>query len=162
MRIGDNLGALEAFSKALGIYQTMYKEGLLPDRFEAARILSHMGEIYYKMDAENGSKIYAEQSIWYVNQSVEIFRFALANHIAFCPEIAEPEFINGAYAYSYYKGIDEALALLDELAAMQNQDTEDGKRILKKCASVQRELTQILFVFSAQPDVQPPEEDEAT
>ena len=162
MIIGDNLGALEAFLKALGIYQTMHKEGLLPDRFEAARILSHIGEIYYKMDAENETKIYVEQSIWYVDQSVEIFRFALANHIAFRPEIAEPEFINGAYAYSYYKGIDEALALLDELAAMQNQDTGDGKRILKKCASVQRELTQILFVFSAQSDTQPSEENDAT
>ena len=162
MIIGDNLGALEAFSKALGIYENMYKKGFLPDRFEAARILSHMGEIYYKMDAENGSKIYAEQCLGYVNQSVEIFRFALANHIAFRPAIAEPEFINGAYAYSYYKGIDEALALLDELAAMQNQDTKDGKRILEKCASVKQELTQILFVFFAQSDTQPSEENDAT
>ena len=162
MRIGDNFGALEAFSKALDIYQNMYQEGLLPDRFEAARILSHMGGIYYKMDAEKKTKTYAEQSIWYVDQSIEIFRYALENHIAFCPAIAEPEYINGAYVYNYYKGIDKALALLDELAAMQNQETEDGKRILEKCTSVQQELAQILFVFSAQPDVQPPEEDDAT
>ena len=140
LRNHDFSAALEIFAKVMEIYESMSMDGVPLSRFEAARILSHMGEAYRGIDANSGSRQHKQQCLCYTDQSTEVFRIALKENISFKPEIASPEFINAAYAYHYYDDAKTAYALLDELASMQNPDTAEGQAVLAQCRQIKQEL----------------------
>lgn len=142
LRNHDYSAAIDLFAKAMGIYENMSMDGFLLDRFEAARILSHMGEAYRGIDSLSGTQDQKTQCLWFTNQSTEVFRVALRDNIAFNPEIASFEYINAAYAYHYYHDPDTAFALLDEVMSMQNPDTNEGQAVLAQCAQVKQELAE--------------------
>ena len=132
--------AISVLSKVLAIYDMQYKLGTLPDRFTGAQVLSCIGASYYGIDQRSGNEENKEQSLWYCNQSILVYRKAREEGIRFRPASAEPIFVNAAFAYHYYKEYDAAISLLDELMQMQNISDPLTAQIQARCASVRQEL----------------------
>ena len=132
--------AITVLTEALGIHEHHFQRGALPDRFEAARLLSCIGESYYGMDAALAQTAHRDACFWYLNESVKVYRVALENRLRFAPASAEPIFVNASYAYHYYGETDTALALIDELEAMQQPGDMFGERVLVRCAEIRKNL----------------------
>ena len=132
--------AIDALTEALQFGDEQYKKGCLPDRFEAASILSQIGASYYGMDTETQGMENKRQSLWYFDQSVEVYRTAIKNRIRFQPAKAEPIFVNAAYAYDYYEDKETALSLLDEVVSMQDPGSPHGYRAIENCTRIKEEL----------------------
>ena len=136
----DFEGAIDALTTALGIYDTRYKFGELPDRFVAARILSQIGSAYCGIDQRTGGAEQKAQCLWFCNQSISVYRKALEEHIRFRPASAEPIFLSAASVYHYYKEYDTAFALIDEVAQMQPAGDPLTPQVQARCASMRQEL----------------------
>lgn len=131
--------AIEVLTEALDFCNRRAKHGALPDRYEGARILSEIGNAYYAMDAMNKSAEHREQCLWLIDQSVEVYRVAIKNRLRFQPAAAGPIYLNAAYAHDYYQEPDVALALIDEVESMQNDDPF-GADVIRQCAEVRAQL----------------------
>lgn len=133
-------GAIEAFTEALAFYDRQAKFGGLPDRYEGASILSEIGRAYYGMDVETGCKAHKQQSLYYAEQGVMVYRVALEHNLRFQPAAAGPIYLNAAYVYHYYGETDTAFGLIAEVEAMQNPEDHFGKDVLRQCAEVRTDL----------------------
>lgn len=132
--------AIDMLTDALRFCDEQFKKGGLPDRFEAASILSQIGASYYGIDTQTQGTKNKQQSLWYFDQSLEVYRIAIKNQIRFQPAKAEPIFVNAAYAYDYYGDRETALSLLDEVISMQDPNSAYGHRAIENCTRIKEEL----------------------
>lgn len=132
--------AIDILTDALRFCDEQFKKGGLPDRFEAASILSQIGASYYGIDTQTQGTVNKQQSLWYFDQSLEVYRIAIKNQIRFQPAKAEPIFVNAAYAYDYYGDRKTALSLLDEVISMQDPNSAYGHRAIENCTRIKEEL----------------------
>lgn len=132
--------AIDILTDALRFCDEQFKKGGLPDRFEAASILSQIGASYYGIDTQTQGTKNKQQSLWYFDQSLEVYRIAIKNQIRFQQAKAEPIFVNAAYAYDYYRDRETALSLLDEVISMQDPNSDYGHRAIENCTRIKEEL----------------------
>lgn len=132
--------AIDILTDALQFCDEQFKKGGLPDRFEAASILSQIGASYYGIDTEERGIGNKQQSLWYFDQSMEVYRIAMKNQLRFQPAMAEPIFVNAAYAYDYYGDKTTAISLLNEVMSMQDSDSTYGRRTIENCTRIKEEL----------------------
>lgn len=62
--------AIDILTDALRFCDEQFKKGGLPDRFEAASILSQIGASYYGIDTQTQGTKNKQQSLWYFDQSL--------------------------------------------------------------------------------------------
>lgn len=136
--------AIAILTDALEFCDKQFKKGGLPDRFEAASILSQIGASYYGIDTEAQGKENKQKSLWYFDQSTQVYRIAIKNNLRFQPVKAEPIFVNAAYAYDYYGDKETAIKLLDEVVSMQDPGSSYGRRVIENCIRIKEDLAKRL------------------
>lgn len=135
----DFEAAISTFEKLLSIFEQSNKANQLSDRFEAAQVLSEIGGAYYGLDTKLCGCEHKEDALWHMQQSIQVFRTAIEKGIGFQPASAEAPYVNAAYAYDYYGLKSEAIALIQELEQMQNDDIY-GRPVINRCKNILVEL----------------------